>query len=175
MKSFAFALVVLVSAVPALAQHDIHIGLAGGGAIPVGVFDSSYSAGPDALVTIVAGPADSPLGLRFDYNYAGFEGRSVDGIDRTGTHVNSLTANLVIAARAGALKPYLIGGGGWYPYTEPGETSRTNGAGLNGGAGIGFPLPYLDIGGFLEVRYHAVHASGHADRRFVPITFGVMF
>lgn len=178
MKRFLLALTVAATAygMPVAAQRATHIALGGGVAVPVGKFGNDYESGPQGLVSLITGSPDSPFGLRLDYSYNSFRGDLVGGTVRyAGTHINSLTANLVITGRAGAFKPYAVGGGGWYPYREAGETTRTNAFGLNGGLGLGFPIPYSQIGGFIEARYHAAYASNHLDRRFVPITLGVMF
>lgn len=175
MKSLILILGLTVSAVSVSAQHSITIGLGGGAAIPVGKLDSTYAAGPDALVTLAAGPADSPFGLRLDYNYDGFHGRNAAGKNLGGTHINSVTGNVLFTVRTGALKPYAIAGGGWYPYRDPGAAKRTNAWGENVGLGFGFPLPYSGIGGFIEARYHVVNVPHHSTRHFVPITLGVMF
>lgn len=176
MKLFVLAMAATLCALPAAAQRSTHIGLGGGVALPVGAFGDTYSAGPQGLVTLVTGPAESPLGLRIDYSYNGFRGQNVSGVQYGGSHINAITGNLVLTARVASAKPYLIGGGGWYPYRDIGEAKRTNAFGVNGGVGVGFPLPLLSgIGGFVEARYHTAHAPHHTDRTFVPITLGIMF
>ncbi len=162
--------------VPVSAQRSTHIALGGGVAVPVGKFGDGYELGPQGIVSLITGAPESPFGLRLDYSYNGFRGNVIGGdVRAAGAHINSLTANLVFTGRAGAFKPYAVGGGGWYPYREGGESQRTNAFGLNGGLGLGFPIPYTQIGGFIEARYHAAYASQHLDRRFVPISLGVMF
>lgn len=175
MKVFLLALLVSVSALPAMAQRSTHIGVGGGVAVPVGQFGNTYSPGPEGLVSLVMGPAESPFGVRLDYSYNGFHGQSVGGVQYADSHINAVTGNLVLTARVASAKPYLIGGGGWYPYHDVGDSKRTNAFGVNGGVGVGFPLPGSELGGFIEVRYHVAHASRHLDRRFVPITLGIMF
>lgn len=178
MKCFVLGLSIMaaVYGMPVCAQRSTHIALGGGIAIPVGKLGTGYNSGPQGLVSLVTGAPDSPLGLRLDYSYNGFRGDVTSGDVRgPGTHINSVIGSLVLTARAGAFKPYALAGAGWYPYREAGETTRTNAFGLNGGLGLGFPLPYSQIAGFIEARYHAASASNHADRRFVPITLGVIF
>ncbi len=162
-------------ALPLAAQRTTHIGIGGGVAVPVGKVGDTYTAGPEGLFTIATGPADSPLGLRLDYSYNAFRGKTVNGYQGPGVHINVLSLNVVLAARTAGFKPYLIAGGGWYPYRGPGDTSRVNAFGLNGGVGIGFQLPLSEAGGFIEARYHSAHATGQPDRRFVPVTIGIMF
>lgn len=160
---------------PAAAQRSIHIGAAGGVVFPVGKLDNSYTAGPSGLLTLAMGPQDAPMGLRLDYQYDGFKGRTIGGSRVSDIHVNSVTANLVMPFRVGYAKPYFIAGGGYYPLRLPGATQRERDWGANGGAGIGFQLPYTELGAFVEVRYHAVNRPDTSPYHFVPVTFGVLF
>lgn len=181
MKHSALAVAVLIGmslASSAGAQSSIHLGLAGGAAIPTGKLDGSYSAAATGLATLSMGPQESPLGMRIDYQYAGFNGKTVAGARVPDIHINSLTANLVMAFRVGYAKPYLIGGAGWYPLRLPGATKRENDFGVNGGAGVAFPLPHTGIGAFIEARYHDVNRSEttpYTSIHYIPVTFGVMF
>jgi len=172
----AFTLgMLLVAAEPAAAQRSVHLGLAGGAAIPVGKLDSTYSTGPSGLVTLAFGSQDTPIGLRLDYQYAGFNGKTVGGAVIPDMHMSAVTANLVVAFRVGYAKPYIMGGGGLYPFRAAGATKSENDWGANGGVGVGFPLPYTTIGGFIEARYHDVNRSNTSSYHFVPITLGIMF
>lgn len=160
---------------PVAGQRSVHIGVAGGGVVPVGILSDGYQSGPSGLVTLAMGSQDAPLGLRLDYQYDGFRGKTIAGTRIEDMHVNSVTANLIIPFRVGYAKPYLIAGGGLYPVELGGAAKRENDWGANGGAGISFQLPYTTLGAFLEARYHAVNRSGTSPYHFVPITFGVMF
>lgn len=178
MKQLALAITIILGtslASPAAAQRSIHLGLAGGAAIPVGELDSAYATGASGLATLSMGPQESPIGLRFDYQYAAFNGKTVGGSNVPDIHINSLTANMVVAFRVGYAKPYLIGGAGWYPLRLPGAAKRENDFGVNGGAGVAFPLPYTGIGAFVEARYHDVNRSDTSPYHYIPVTVGVMF
>jgi hypothetical protein len=167
--------VLLVPAGAAIAQRSVHLGLAGGAAIPVGRLDSTYKAGPSGLVTLAFGSEDAPIGLRLDYQYAGFNGKTIGGVAVPDIHISAVNANLVVAFRVGYAKPYIMGGGGLYPFRAAGATKSENDWGANGGVGVAFPLPYTGIGGFIEARYHDVNRSGTDSYHFVPITLGIMF
>jgi opacity protein-like surface antigen len=169
------ALMVVGVAQPGRAQQSIHLGVGGGGAIPVGKLDSTLTAGPGGLVYLAIGPQDAPLGLRLDYQYAGFNGKTVARLGAPKAHISSVTANLVVPFRVGGVKPYIISGAGWYPIRLPGDTKRANDWGYNAGAGIGFPLPATNIGAFLEIRYHDVNRSNASPYHFIPLTFGILF
>lgn len=178
MKRIILAIVAFSStalALPAYGQQSIHLGVGGGVAVPVGKLDSALTTGPGGLIYLAIGPQDAPLGLRIDYQYAGFNGKTVAGMATPDTHISSVTGNLVVPFRAGGVKPYLITGAGWYPMRLPGDTKRTNDWGYNAGAGIGFPLPFTTIGAFLEVRYHDVNRTGASSYHFIPLTFGLTF
>lgn len=179
MKRFGLSVftlgILLMSGEPALAQRSVHLGLAGGAAIPVGKLDSTYATGPTGLVTLAFGSQDTPIGLRLDYQYAGFNGRTVRGSVTPDMHMSAITANLVVAFRVGYAKPYIMGGGGLYPFRATGATKSENDWGANGGVGVAFPLPYTTIGGFIEARYHDVNRTDTNSYHFVPITLGIMF
>lgn len=178
MRLLALAIAITTTAglaTPATAQRSVHLGVAGGAVFPVGILNNSYTAGPSGLLTLVMGPSDAPMGLRVDYQYDGFKGKTIGGSRISDIHVNSVTANLVIPFRVGYAKPYLIGGGGMYPLRLPGATKRENDWGGNAGAGIGFELPGTGLGAFIEARYHAVNRSNTSPYHFVPVTFGVLF
>jgi hypothetical protein len=163
------------AAIKAEAQRSIHIGVAGGTVLPVGILSDAYGEGPTGMVSLVMGSRDAPLGFRLDYQYDAFNGKTTGGTRVEDIHINSVTGNLVVPFRVGYAKPYLIGGGGFYPLRLPGAEKRENDWGANGGAGVGFQLPYTTLAAFLEVRYHAVNRSRTSPYHFVPITFGVLF
>ncbi len=177
MNRLALGIVALIGAglaQPAFAQQSLHLGVGGGAAIPVGKLDSTLTTGPGGLIYLAIGPEDAPMGLRLDYQYAGFNGKTIAGLATPDAHISSVTANLVVPFRVGEVKPYIIGGAGWYPVRLPGDIKRTNDWGYNAGAGIGFPLPFTGVGAFLEVRYHDVNRSNASSYHFVPLTFGIM-
>ena len=178
MKPLVLAIAVIVqvaSVTQAGAQRSIQLGVAGGVALPLGRTDSLYKPGPSGLVTLVLGSQDAPMGLRLDYQYDGFKGRTLGAGKIQDFHTNSISANVVVPFRIGYTKPYIIGGVGVYPMRASGSSKRENDWGENGGAGVSFPLPYTSIGGFVEARYHSVNGPGSRTSHFVPITLGVLF
>lgn len=73
------------------------------------------------------------------------------------------------------LRPYLIGGVGYYNVrTSPtsGVTTSSNNAGFNIGGGVTLPLILANT--FVEARYHRVNQAG-GTISYVPITVGIMF
>lgn len=177
MRVGTIASVILLSAAtaasPAYAQ-DFHLGLAGGGVFPVGKLDSSYTAGRSGLVSLSIGSEDAVIGVRLDYQYDEFKGKTLNGNTIPDFHVNSTTLNIVAPFRVGYAKPYIIGGFGRYPLNIPGTKKETDWGG-NIGGGIAFPIPGTTIGGFVEARYHDVNRSNTSPYHFVPVTLGVQF
>lgn len=156
----------------ASAQRAIHFGIGGGPAFPTGTFHNDHSTGWNGLGAVIIGFPESFYGLRFDYSTNEFAGRQVLGQKYHSTKAPAVTANMVGTFPLGSIKPYVVAGGGWYPYQEATDTKRDNDFGMNGGAGITFPL--LVGAGFLEGRYHSVSGRKTA-HHFVPVTFGILF
>lgn len=158
----------------AAAQEGVKVQLGGGVAIPVGRFDSTYTSGPSGLIAISNGGSESPLGFRLDYSYSAFEGKTIAGKRYRDAHMNVVTGDLVFSLHTGPyIKPYVLGGAGWYPYREATSTKRSNDWGANAGVGLTFPLPLGAGSGFIESRLHHVFGGGVQARRFVPIVVGV--
>lgn len=181
MKSRLFVAAMMLGAITSTvatgragAQDGTKIQIGGGVAIPVARFDTNYTSGPAGLIAISNGGSESPLGLRLDYSYNGFKGKTVAGKHYRDAHMNVVTGDLVFSLHTGPyIKPYVLGGGGWYPFREAGDTKRRNDWGANIGAGLTFPLPLSAGSGFLEARLHHVFGGGVQARRFVPIILGV--
>ena len=97
----------------------------------------------------------------------------------------ALPAALVTLVAAGAIgfgttrdAPYLIAGLGAYNRSSGSSAFGYNGrtaVGINGGAGLRFPLSGLST--FFEARYHLMlgSAAEGTDYQFIPITFGISF
>ena len=163
-----------VAAPAQAAAQGVQLQLGGGVAIPVGRFDTTYTAGPAGLIAITNGGSESSIGVRLDYSYNSFRGKTVNGKRYRDAHMNVVTGNLVLSIPTGPyVKPYALVGLGWYPYREATETTRKNDWGANVGAGLTFPIPLSSAGGFIEARYHRIFGGGVQARRFVPIMIGV--
>lgn len=154
--------------------QGLQIQLGGGVAIPVGRFDTTYTSGPAGLIAITDGGSESAIGMRLDYSYNAFRGKTLNGKRYRDAHMNVVTGDVVLSIPTGPyIKPYALAGLGWYPYREAAETTRKNDWGANIGAGLTFPIPLSSAGGFIEARYHRVFGGGVQARRFVPIMIGV--
>ena len=158
---------------PLSAQRVVHLSLGGGVAIPAGTFRDTYSVKESATAILTAGSQDSWLGARLDYSYNELAGQKVLGKQYHGTHMNIATADLVASFPLGwSIKPYLIGGGGWYQHQEDGNVKWSSDPGVSGGVGFTFPFPIST--GFMEVRYHRIYGRTVSEQ-LVPVTFGIVF
>lgn len=159
------------------AQAKTSISIAGGLSAPVSSLGDLTDMGYNVAAGINLTPALSPIGLRFEGGYNGFNVSGGDGDVR----IISVTANAVFNLTKLPDSPYLIGGLGYYnqQFTTGSnsfevQTSRSA-AGVNIGGGLRFPLGGLST--FFEARYHVMFAdaNGGASSQFIPITFGIAF
>lgn len=156
----------------AYSQDVVHLGIGGGVSIPAGTFRDTYSPKENVLLTLAAGPQDSPLGIRLDYSYNEFGSRHVLTGGDQGTHLNIATANLIAVIPGEIIKPYIIGGGGLYRFQEGTDLTTSNHFGLNAGLGCTFPL-FSEVG-FIEARYHRIYGRTVSEQ-LVPVTLGILF
>jgi hypothetical protein len=167
----AAALIFGASALPA--QSAVSIGIAGGAAIPVGDFADFVNTGYNGTVILGIKPALSPVGFRVDGMYNRFPGRNDLVVDHPNASIIGGTANLVYYLSGVGIRPYVIGGAGYYglKLDTPGA-DRTNKFGVNGGVGAQFALSGFNT--FLEARFHHVSTEG-GSTQFVPVIFGLSF
>jgi hypothetical protein len=162
-----------VSAGTAAAQRP-QLSVGGGVAVPAGDLGEAQSAGWHGQISMGYRPPMYPVGFRVDGLYHDMAG---DFAGASSFRTAAVSGNVVLEAPALAVRPYLIGGVGYYNTKFQGNASR-DGVGLNGGVGLKFRL--ADLESFVEARYHtAMDAIGpdgsERAARFVPITFGVSF
>jgi hypothetical protein len=167
----AAALIFGASTLPA--QSAVNIGIAAGAAIPVGDFADFVKTGYNGTVFLGIKPALSPVGFRVDGMYNKFLGRNDLGADHPDASIIGGTANLVYYLPGVGIRPYVIGGAGYYglKLDAPGQ-ERTGKFGVNGGAGAQFALSGFNV--FLEARFHHVSTEG-GSTQFVPVIFGLSF
>jgi hypothetical protein len=172
----ALALGMLVST-PALEAQGAAFSLGGGLAFPLGDFDDFAEMGFHGLVGVSVFPANSPVGIQVDGNYAEFKDDSPADIKNRFIFG---TANLVYRFKTSEetrFQPYLIGGGGVYNLKQTGDDAIIDDSftkfGINAGAGFAFKAG-SSAALFVEGRFHNMFASG-PDRAFIPLTIGVRF
>jgi opacity protein-like surface antigen len=205
-RSAALLAIAAVTCVAAQAQvtGPVRFGIGIGTSIPTGQFGDRVNTGYLMDGHVIHHFAGTPLGIRADlaYSHYGFTTSYLDRFqfaDAGGASIWSGTLDLTLnLALIGAMRPYLIGGGGVYRrhisveravgqgvisvfdpffgftdevFTEQATIrSRTQTKlGLNGGAGVRFLLGPVRT--YVEVQYD----NAYTDTRntgFVPITFG---
>jgi len=177
LASFGVAAALTAAVTPAQAQFSI--GLAGGGTTASGSINNRQDMGYNGLVAVQAGLPLFPFKIRADLQYNSFGGSSFtnafsQATAGTDARVISGSINAVIGLLPGPLKPYLIGGVGYYD-TQFSGSGSTRKVGYNVGAGL--KVTKL----FVEARMHSVQnsafnvANGRTTSRFVPISVGFMF
>ena len=174
MKRIAFAiaaaLAVFSTASSAQSAKPISLGVSLGAAIPIGDFGDLYQTGYNGTVSLGFQSSGSPLGIRFDGMYNKFPDRSDLVIPRPDYRIVGGSANLVYALPGVGIRPYLIGGGGYYGLKADIENAETfSDFGVNGGLGASFQLSGFST--FVEARLH--HIFSDEATQFIPITFGI--
>jgi hypothetical protein len=169
----------LASTSPLPAQTRTSISVAGGLSAPVGNLGNVADIGYNVAVGLNFGAPIVPIGLRLEGAYNGFNFKNnPNGLASGSDRIANATANLVFNFSRLPDSPYLIGGLGYYHEQFPdrvGIDASRNAAGINGGAGLRFPLSGLST--FVEARYHLMFSStkGAPTTQFIPITFGISF
>lgn len=170
-----------VASAPVRAQ--VAFGVAGGVTVPSGDLNDRQNLGYNGLATVQLALPMFPLQFRADLQYNSFGGRNWvnalnQAIDKTDTRVLSGTINGVFNLLPGPIKPYLIGGVGYYDTKMTGD-ENTRKLGYNYGAGVKFGLTRTSI--FIEGRMHQIKdavvdvGGGRRSAKFIPITIGIMF
>lgn len=162
------------SAVQLSAQSPkpVSLGIAAGAAIPVGDYANSYNTGYNGTVSLGLSSIGSPIGVRFEGMYNKIMGRADVG-NPTDERIIAGTANVVYSLPGQGIRPYLIGGGGYYGLKlDIPNVESNNKFGINGGIGALFPLSGFNT--YIEARFHHVFTDVSATQ-FIPVTFGIMF
>ena len=165
--------VMLLSA--AVAQGQTAFLVSGGATAPVGHLGDITDIGYNAAIGVDLGVTALPVGARLEaaYNDLGYKGGGGD------VRIISGTANAIFNLGVTRDAPYLIAGVGAYNRNSGSSATGYGGgqtvAGVNGGAGLRFPLSGLST--FVEVRYHVMLGSDRdgTNYQFIPITFGISF
>lgn len=156
-----------MSALPLRAQAALSV--SGGIAAPVSDLGDVADLGYNVAAGLNFGGTRVPIGLRFEGALNGFGLKRIDADVR----ILNATANAVVNFSQKSDSPYLIGGLGIYNTKFTDFDESENGAGVNIGGGLRFPLGGLST--FFEARYHAILGERNKGMQFIPITFGVVF
>ena len=179
MKTLLLTLVAaaLTLAPIAATRAQTSISVAGGLSIPVGTLGDVTDIGYSASAGLNLGAPIVPVGARLEIAYAAMGAQRGSG----DIGILSGTANAIFNISPARDAPYIIAGLGVYNRrtsislgTATATDSRTA-VGINGGAGLRFPLSGLST--YLEARYHLMlgNANEGTNYQFIPITFGITF
>ena len=177
MKRHQFAGLVLalgLCAAPALQAQSqptegIRFGVGGGLTLPMGTYGDFDKAGWNLVGLIQFPISRSPIHLRFDAMYGQTSHKSPASGNTT---LTGATADLLyhLGDRAAKVRPYVLGGLGFYSVDVGGTSESKLAFGLGGGILFGVGTMHA----FLEGRYMSVQTSG-SSTNFLPISVGVMF
>lgn len=174
-RLFVIAGAAVFLATSALARAQTSVSVAGGFNAPVSRLGDIADIGYNVAAGLNFGGTSIPVGVRLEagYNGLGFKGGGGDLRIITGT------ANAIFNISATKDAPYLIAGLGAYNRSSGSSTFGYGGGatvvGINGGAGLRFPLSGLST--FFEARYHVMlgNSAEGTNYQFIPITFGIAF
>lgn len=183
-------LALLPSTGEAQEANKVSFGVMGGLSLPVGSFGDMYESGYN-ITGSVHFPLGEKLRLRGDVGYEKFAAKSLLGsMLGSDFDVLSFAGNVVVpfgqAASAGGIRPYVLGGLGFYrtstTYVANVQTSNTD-VGLSVGGGLEFALSGFTT--FAELRFtnvwtgsnRGVAGIGESSNSsgWIPITFGIRF
>jgi opacity protein-like surface antigen len=168
----ATAVILIGAQLSAQSPKPVSLGLAGGAAIPVGDIADFANTGYNGTVSLGLSSLGTPLGIRFEGMYNKLLGRDDVG-NEPDLRILGGTANLVYGLPGVGIRPYLIGGAGYYSVKpDLSNFESENKLGLNGGIGAMFPLSGFNT--FIEARLHHVFTDV-SSTQFVPVTFGILF
>jgi hypothetical protein len=157
----------------AQSPKPVSIGLAVGAAIPLGDLSDFTNTGYNATASLGLTSVGTPIGLRLEGMYNKFLGRDDVGPNQPDMRVVAGIANLVYGLPGVGIRPYLIGGAGYYGVKpDVSGFESENKLGLNGGIGAMFPLSGFNA--FVEARLHHVFTDV-SSTQFTPVTIGILF
>jgi len=157
------------------AQAQASLMLSGGLNAPVGRLGDVTNMGYIINAGLNLGGPFIPVGARLEGSYSGLGYKDGNGDVR----LISGTANAIFNLGATRDAPYVIAGVGAYNRSSGssafGYGSGSTVVGINGGAGLRFPLSGLST--FFEARYHIMlgNEADGTNYQFIPITFGISF
>ena len=165
----------LLATAPTVARTQTAVVVSGGLNAPVGRLGEIADLGYNAAAGLNLGGTSVPIGARLEVGYNGLGYKAGSGDVRIITGTANAIYNFGMTRDA----PYLIAGLGAYNRSSGSGTlvsgTSATALGLNGGAGLRFPLSGLST--FFEARYHVMlgSAAEGTNYQFIPITFGIVF
>jgi hypothetical protein len=174
MSTLAGATLALAAVAPAAVAQDaagmraVRFGVEGGLSMPTGDLGDGANMGflIGGIMDIM--PANWPVAIRANLDYQRW-GVDSDLADGESLNPISVTGDVMFAVpTTGGVRPYVLGGLGFYRSDCSFDCEGSNDIGFNFGGGLNFNLGTLDT--HVEARYHSVD-----DASFIPIVFGIRF
>lgn len=157
----------------AQSTRPVTLNVAVGAAIPVGDLSDGFNTGYNGTVGLGLSSMGTPLGIRFEGMYNKFGGRDDLAQNQADARIIAGTANLEYSLPGQGIRPYLIGGAGYYGLKLDVPNAESNNKfGVNGGIGAVFPLSGFNT--YVEARLHHVFTDNNATQ-FIPVVFGIQF
>lgn len=174
LSTLAGATLALAAVAPAAVAQDaagmraVRFGVEGGLSMPTGDFGEATNMGFLIGGVMDIMPANWPVAIRSNLSYQRW-GIDAEAADGESFNSISVTGDLMFAVpTTGGIRPYVLGGLGYYRSDCSFECEGSNDIGFNVGGGLNFSLGTLDT--HLEARYHSVD-----DNSFIPVVFGIRF
>jgi hypothetical protein len=148
--------------------EGIRFGVGGGLTMPIGTYGDFDKAGWHVMGVLQFPIGQSPLHGRVDAMY----GQTSHDVGSGNTTLTGATADLLyhLGNRASSVRPYVLGGLGFYNIDAFGASESKFAFGAGGG--ILFSIGTMHA--FLEGRYMSVQTSNNS-LNFLPITLGLLF
>jgi len=154
-----------------LSKGDVYFRLGAGVSVPTGDFKTAYKQGFNVTGSLGWHKYNSPIGLRADVGYDKFSLKG--GLSGSNPNIWSGLGEVTLKIpQVLAVSPYLVGGGGFYRFSNYGSGSSTTKGGWNAGGGITFGVGMAKL--FIESRYMHIATPGSATT-YYPIILGFSF
>jgi hypothetical protein len=178
MKRMAFGLLAVLSlaGVGGLsAQEGIRVGVGGGLLMPLGDYKTAdkmgWMVGADGTYWMTG----TPIGIRIEGDYSQTSHKSTF-ITSGNSKIFGGLAEIVYAfgTKAAQVRPYVMGGIGYFNFKESASGFSQSKVGFGGGAGIALKVGSGSTRAFLEGRFTSVSTTG-GSTTFLPIRAGLRF
>ncbi len=166
LAGLVFGTALLVVAMPCEAQRPFGGGISAGVSIPISDLSKSHETGYNAAAHVRINLPILPLTLRLEGFYNKLGARVEDIVGDPGFRIAGGNLDLIYTFGGMPIRPYVIGGAGFYnvKYIRGSSTD----VGFNAGLGAKFRL--ARVGTFAEARLHMIRDERRF--QFVPMTFG---
>lgn len=178
MKRTVMVLLGLVSLVgigSLAAQQGIRVGIGGGLLMPMGTYKDvdklGWLVGADATYWL----AGAPVGIRIEGDYSQTSHKSTF-ITSGNSKIFGGLAEVVYAfgTKASQVRPYILGGIGYFNFKESASGNSESKVGFGGGAGVALKVGTGSTRAFVEGRFTSISRTG-GSTTFLPIRAGIRF